>query len=78
MKKRTDSFSATGNDGLQYTVYIYTDFINAGSFEDPNAIVKGIKELRTSDGMLVKRRKQGEYEIVQTGVVLRSNSPQAP
>jgi hypothetical protein len=78
MKKRTGSFSATGTDGRQYTVYIYIDFIDAGSFENPNAVAKGLKELRTSDGMHVNRRQQGEYEIVQTGVVLRSNSPTAP
>ena len=78
MKKRSGSFSATGNDGRQYRVYIYTDFIDAGSFEDPNAVVEGLKELRTSDGMPINRRQQGEYEIVQTGVVLRSSSPEAP
>ena len=77
MKKQTGSFRAIGNDGRQYTVYIYTDFNDAGTFEDPNAVVQGLKELRTSDGMHINRRQQGEYEIVQTGVVLRSSSPEA-
>ena len=78
MKKRTGSFRATGSDGRQYTVHIYTDFIDVGSFGDPNAVAEGLKELQTSDGMLVNRLQQGQYEIVQTGVVLRSNSPAAP
>jgi hypothetical protein len=78
MKKRTGSFRATGSDGRQYTVYIYTDFIDIGSFQNPNAVVEGLKELRTSDGMPVNRLQQGEYEIVQTGIVLRSSSPAAP
>jgi putative component of toxin-antitoxin plasmid stabilization module len=78
MLKMTGSFSATGDDGRQYEVYIYTNFIKAGTFGDPNAVVEGLKELRTSDGMAINRLQQGEYEIVQTGVVLRSSSPDAP
>lgn len=69
MKKRTGSFGVTGTDGRQYTVYIYADFIEG---------LECLKELWTSDGMPVHYRKQGEYEIVQTGVVLRSSSPNAP
>jgi hypothetical protein len=76
--KKTGSFSATGTDSRQYTVYIYTDLIDAGDFVNPNAIADGLMELRTSGGMHLKRLQQGEYEILETGVVLRSSSPVAP
>jgi hypothetical protein len=78
MKKYNGSFPATGDDGRQYTVCIYTDFIDAANSEDPNAVAEGLKELRTSDGMAVRRRDKGEYQVVQTGVILRSYSPDAP
>jgi putative component of toxin-antitoxin plasmid stabilization module len=78
MKRQTGRFTASGDDGRQYTVYIYTDVIDAGTFGDPNAVVEGLKELRTSDGMAVNHRQKGEYQVVQTGVVLRSSSPDAP
>jgi hypothetical protein len=78
MKKQTGQFSAVGDDGRQYTIFIYTDFTDAGNFEDPHAAVEGMKELRTSDGMRVNRLQQGEYVVVQTGVILRSSSPGAP
>lgn len=41
-------------------------------------MVEGLKELRTPDGLHVNRLGRGEYQIVQTGVSLRSNSPDAP
>jgi hypothetical protein len=78
MKRKTRRFTADGNDGRQYTIYIYTDLIDAGSFEDPNTVAEGFKELRTSDGMVVNLLQEGVYQIVQTGVVLRSSSPDAP
>ncbi len=76
--KQTGKFTASGSDGRAYTVYIYTNYIDTGNFIDPNAFVEGLKELRTSDGLAVNRHKKGEYEIVQTGVLLKSNSVEAP
>ncbi len=53
MQKRTGRFMATDDNGRQYNVDIYTDFVNVGNFESPNAVVEGLKELRTADGMAV-------------------------
>lgn len=78
MKRQTGSFVATGDDGREYTVYIYTEFVDAGSRRNPRAVVQGLKELRTSDGMAVNRLQKGEYQIEETGVVLRSDSADAP
>lgn len=78
MKKRTGSFSGIGEDGRQYTVFIYTNYSDAGTFEDPNAVVEGKKQLRTSNGLHVNRLQKGEYKIVETGIVISSSSPDAP
>jgi predicted transcriptional regulator len=71
-------FMADGSDGKTYTVFVSTDYINAGTTVDPQAVVEGCKELRTSDGLAVNRERKGEYKVVQTGVTLRSDSPDAP
>jgi hypothetical protein len=78
MRKRKGSFRAIGDDGRQYTIYIYVDLIDAGAFEDPKAVIEGTPELWTSDGKAVSYRQKGEYEILETGVVLRSSLPEAP
>ncbi|MDH4317121.1 MAG: hypothetical protein OEV64_01905 [Desulfobulbaceae bacterium] len=78
MMEQLGSFGATGNDGNHYTVVIYQKYINVGTLENPSAVAEGMKILHTADGMHVNRHKQGEYEIVETGVILNSKSPEAP
>ncbi|MGA2228190.1 MAG: hypothetical protein ABSH41_27465 [Syntrophobacteraceae bacterium] len=79
MKRQTGSFKADGDDGRQYTVCIYSAFADAGQFGGPKVEVEvGAKELRTTGGKIVRYVQKGEYEIVETGVILRSNSPGAP
>jgi hypothetical protein len=78
MHRLTKSFDAVGNDGRQYTVDVYTNFIPAPNFEDPGAEVEGLKRLQTSSGLLINYLSPGEYQIVQTGVILRSAAPDAP
>ncbi|WAC08899.1 MAG: hypothetical protein OS130_06880 [Thermodesulfobacteriota bacterium] len=70
MKRQTGRFLAVGDDGRRYTVYVYTDFIETG--ENQKTVVEGLKELRTSDGLTINRLKKGEYQIEQTGVILRT------
>jgi len=76
--KMTGSFNAIDKNAHQYKVDIYTDYMNGGNSQDPSMLIPGIKELRTDDGMHVKRRKQGVYEIIETGVMIYSDSPDAP
>jgi hypothetical protein len=78
MKRQTGRFLAIGDDSRRYTVYVYTDFIDAGEFGDPNAVIEGPKELRTSDGLAITQMQNGKYQIEQTGVILRSSSPDVP
>jgi hypothetical protein len=78
MLKQTGIFEAVGSDSETYTVYELTDINNVGAQTDPYAVAEGLKELRTSDGLTVNRIKKGEYQVVQTGVSLFSDSPAAP
>lgn len=78
MAELTGTFEAIGSDGQQYKVNIFTEFVSASTFADPHAVVEGLKELRTSKGLHVNRIRKGEYQIVRTGVDLRSDSPNAP
>lgn len=77
MKRHTGTFIARGSDGRDYTVHVYTEYISAGSFDDPDAVIEGMKGLHTSTGQRVNRLGKGQYQIVSTGVALRSDSPEA-
>ena len=78
MKRRTGIFTARGDDGRSYTIYEYTDFIEARSHDDPTLESRGLKELRTPDGMAVNWQGKGVYQILTTGVILRSAVASAP
>lgn len=76
--KYNGTFTSHGDDAQQYLVHIFVDEIPAGPLANPNATIEGLHELRTSDGLAVNRLRGGEYQVVRTGVVLRSDSPEAP
>lgn len=78
MKRYTGKFIAFDEKGCEYTLYIYTEFINDLSFENMEARIEKSKEIRTSDGFYVNRLHKGEYKIVDLDIVLRSDSPDAP
>ena len=81
MERRTGTFTATGNDGRSYTVHIYTNDINTSSLASPGQRqeeVAGLKTLKTSDGMKLNRISKGTYQFARMGVILHSDSPDAP
>ena len=71
MRRRTGTFTAQGDNHKSYTIYVYTNFYDASSHNDPTAKVSGLKELQTSDGAPVNWKEKGIYQIVTTGVILR-------
>ena len=71
MKQLTDKFLVITDSGQKYMVYEYTNFIDAGTFQNPKAIIPGLKEFRTADGMAVNFIKEGIYKIVQLDVIAR-------
>jgi len=74
MIKLSGTFIAKSDDGTQYTIYKYTEYLDAGSGE----FIESWKDLRLSSGTSVNRIKQGEYQIVDTGIILYSNASDAP
>ena len=78
MEELTQEFTATDEDGTEHRLLVYQQFIPAGSFDDPSAVIPGLRRIVTEDGESVNRVRKGEYEIVQTGVRLRSSDPDAP
>jgi hypothetical protein len=78
MKRKIGQFIATDENGRRYTILIFTNFIKTGTFENPSMEGEGTKELKTFEGMAVNRLEKGKYQIVQTGIIVQSDSPDAP
>ena len=78
MKRKIGQFIATDEKGRRYTILIYTNIIKAGTFENPSMDADGMNELKTFEGMAVNRLEKGKYQIVPTGIIVQSDSPDAP
>ena len=78
MKRKIGQFIATDEKGRRYTILIYTNVMKAGTFENPSGEVEGMNELKTFEGMAVNRLEKGKYQIVPTGIIVQSDSPDAP
>jgi hypothetical protein len=50
MEEITKTFKAFSEDGQEFIIHEYTNFIKSGTFENPNRVTPGMKELRTSNG----------------------------
>jgi len=72
MKRHTGTFFAQGDDGLNYQVHEFT--LENGSCGEKTPLA----ELRTSYGSLIVRKRKGLYQIIETGVKLRYDDPNAP
>jgi hypothetical protein len=77
-RRMIGQFIATDENGRRYTILIFTNVIKAGTLENPSMEEEGMKELTTFEGMAVNRLEKGKYQIVQTGIIVRSDSPDAP
>lgn len=71
MEKLVNTHRMQSESGEFFEVYEYQDFIDAGTYEDPNAKIPGLKRLTLRDGSHVNDLGDGEFQIVATGAVLR-------
>jgi len=78
MRRKIGQFIATDENGRRYTILIFTNVIKAGTLENPSMEEEGETELRTFEGMAVNRLEKGKYQIAQTGIIVQSDSPDAP
>ena len=76
-RRISGTFRARGDDGREHTVLIVTEYLREGTYDDPHAVVEGPKELRTADGAPLSRLRKGEYQLLDTGEILRSDAPDA-
>ena len=76
-RRISGTFQARGDDGREYTVLIVTEYLREGTYDDPHGVVEGSKGLRTAEGAEVKRLRKGEYQLVDSGGILRSDAPDA-
>jgi len=77
MLRHMGAFTARGGDGRNYTVNVYYDFIRVGP-PGGSEEVEWVKQLRLADGREVQTVRRGEYRVADGGLVLRSDSPEAP
>ena len=76
--RHTGTFTAYSETGREYVIHIYTEYDDARTRADPYGIVAGVQTFRTPEGLAVHRRTKGEYEVTPTGIILRSDAPDAP
>jgi hypothetical protein len=70
MRSEVGRFEAEADDGQQFTIIEYQDFIDAGTRDDPHATDPEAIELFTSDGERVMFKYEGTYEIVSSGLIV--------
>lgn len=71
-KEKTNQFNVYTDDGKKFEVIEYTEFLDAGDYQNPNETIPGLKSLQTKDGMKVNYDKGSDtYKIVQLGLVCR-------
>ncbi len=63
----TGSFEARGDDGEQYHVVEYTDFVNTTTAETAFG-QEGFKEYKLANGTPLRRLGNREFEIEASGV----------
>ncbi len=78
MEEPHQEFTAFDKDHKEYRLQVYQKDVPVGTRADPSAVAPELKQIVTEDGESVNRVKKGEYEIVATGVILRTSDPDAP
>jgi hypothetical protein len=77
MVRRTGSFAAAGEDGITYTIHVFTGFVLACPVAGPPELLKEEPEYRTSNGLELEKLGPGEFQVVSTGMMLFSADPAA-
>ena len=72
--RKTGSWWAVGEDGRGASIVEYTEYTSASTRDSQSRQeLEGRKQYITSDGRPLNRVGKGEYRIVQTGEILRSD-----
>ena len=76
--KSRQEFTAVDESGREYRLRVYQESVSASTRANPLAVAPGVKRIVTEHGESVNRLKTGEYQIVATGVILRSSDRDVP
>lgn len=75
MKREINRFQAVSDDGYETTIVVYQHLIATGTMQNPNAVIGGMKEVRTVDGFACNRLNEDTFEIVndplRPGLIVR-------
>jgi hypothetical protein len=78
MQACTGRYRSAGDDDRCYVVEVWTTFAVPGSLPDAGVEPPLQQTLQTSAGEKVEYLSKGQYQLVGTGVRLRSDAPDAP
>lgn len=71
------SLQCKTSDGQEHIVDVYEEVLDAATFEEPSAEVRGLTIFRTRGNLVIPLGK-GCYRIAATGEILTSEDPNAP
>ena len=66
-----ERFSTRIDNGKEYIIIQYQEYIDASSFDNPNAEIEGLKSLRTDDGLHVNFIDSKTFKVVETNEIVR-------
>jgi hypothetical protein len=70
MLRQTDRFQARADDGREYAIVEYTNFLQAGGTGGPTQVA-GVRSYKTVDGTIVSGKDDGSFEIFPRGPIVR-------
>lgn len=70
-ERETDRFLVKTDDGKEYTIIQYQEYISTSSFDNPHGEVEGLKSLSTSTGLHVNYIDPKTFKIVETNEIVR-------
>ena len=66
-----DRFPVKTDNGKQYIIVQYQEYIPNGSFDNPQSETAALKSFFTSTGLLVNRIDSETFQIVETNEIVR-------
>ena len=67
----TDRFLAKADNGTEYTIVQYQEYISTSSFDNPNSEIEGLKSLSTTTGLHVNYINPKTFKIVETNEIVK-------
>jgi hypothetical protein len=76
--RHKSSFIAIDETGTRHRLDVFVDIVDTGTLNDPNSDMEGLTRIQTPDGGPVNRLEKGRYQVVASGLIVRSDDPAAP